>query len=192
LGVKKWGEIPIDRVRSTFETFAEGIAKGDLIRVSDPKVFAKYRAAWDKRWVGTMRDLQREFSRAAATGDSWTAVAKRIRGPLGTLDLPGRRMAPEHFARMYTRTMMTQVANNASTRTATAAGIDKFANLGVSDERQATICRGATAAGAMTLEEWDASEYGRAPRHPNCRCLLAAVPRLDEESLLIQEVGANG
>ena len=65
--VKDWKSIPIERVRATFETFAEGIARGDLTRIT-PATFRKYRAMWDARMVNGMRELQREFSRAAATG----------------------------------------------------------------------------------------------------------------------------
>lgn len=82
----------------------------------------------------------------------------------------------EARARRVVRTESARIDNAVSIGFSESAGISQFVNVGVGDSRQSEICREATVQPAMTLDEWRVSQWGLAPRHPNCRCQMMGVP----------------
>jgi len=179
-GVTDWANVPAARVRDTFRVFEEGIASGRLIRVSDPKVFARWTAEWSDHWAETSRGLQRSFIEGVVMGKSWLDIAHEVTDDLGELKIAGR-MNADDFARGFTRAKLTEIANEASVRGAIEAGLTLFVNQGVPDDRQSEQCAAASEYPAMSMRDWNASPEAPPPRHVlNCRCLLMAVVPMEE------------
>jgi len=140
------------------------------------------------------RGLQEALTKAILKGESAQDAARRLlassdftkafqtagqflRRDVAFSNLPviEQKIAPLHRALRVIRTEIGRVDNVTGISFAEAAGFSKFINIGVGDDRQSDECAAATAADPMTLAEWSAN-LGIAPRHPNCRCGMAAVP----------------
>lgn len=88
----------------------------------------------------------------------------------------GKNLALEDRAQRVARDALANTSNRTYERWTTAAGFDYFVNYNPLDERTTDICESASEQQAMTLEQWDASPYGRPRRHHLCRSHLLAVP----------------
>ena len=173
--VSPFSQRTLSRVLEVFDSFEKGLTERRILRTARPYM-DRWAGEWSDEWTKTARVLQAQFTRAAATGQSWTDTARAITDDLGRLDIAGR-VNPEDFARAFVRTKLTELYNDAGLEIAHDAGIDKFVNVGVPDDRQSEICYLASQVPAQTLEEWERSEFGVPPRHVmNCRCTLVAVP----------------
>jgi len=171
-----WQGLPYERVRGSFDAWQSGIDAGRLFNFGDSARFEALKWQWTGYWMRTAEALQDRFVEAAIKGESWKDLAKASVEDLNTLGLRGR-MNKDAFSDAFTRTKLTEISNAASTGMAADAGIALFANLGIPDDRQSEICAEASERDPMTLEEWDATDLGRPPRHVfNCRCLLLAQP----------------
>lgn len=181
------------RALQTFLRFEDSIRSKRLLNRT-----GRYAERWAEafasdtggNWARVTTRVQAHFVRAAREGWSYRDIAAHMR-EVGELRVLERgvvnvergvfavrgHMSPEAFARGFTRAKANELSNEISVRLGEEAGIDKFANVGVPDERQSEECAAASAMEPMTREEWDASAEGPPPRHVlNCRCTLAAVP----------------
>ena len=132
---------------------------------------------WNQRQVaeGFLKIPEFQFKNLPALGPKGERIFT-MGGKLSPSDALVRR------AHVIARTEMNAVDNRFIQSHAKAHGFELFVNQNgapVSDE-----CIAANAAGAMTLEQWDAG-LGRPPRHPNCDSSLFPVPNdFDEEEIL--------
>jgi len=189
-GVTDWREVPSARIRDTFLSFEDAIRSGSILPGSDAELALKYAGKWTDRMGNALEKIQSKVVGATARGESWIEVANAIQDDLGMLKINGHQ-AIDVFARGYTRQVLTLIANKTSTRSAQMAGIDRFINAGVPDDRQSEECAEASAMDAMTLEEWNAHPVRSPPRHEeNCRCLLMGVVSEVQEEL-VQEAVEN-
>lgn len=182
-GADRWEDLPSERIKAIFGNFETSIRTRTILPTNDAQLMARWAGEWDDRWAEITRGLQTSFIEAAANGDSWLKLAERVTDDIGGLGINGQQNA-DAFARGFTRAKLTEIANAASTRSASMAGITKFVNIGVPDDRQSDECAAASQYEAMTIEEWQASGEGPPPRHVlNCRCLLSGVPVELEETV---------
>lgn len=172
----------LERAAQVFASFEESIKTRTLLKLGGPLegAGANYRAAWgeawDADWTRTVRSLQGTFTRATVQGLDWRKVAPQITDKLGNLDINGK-MDPAVFAEAFARTKITEIMNDSSVAIGAEGEMELFINVGVVDDAQSDECFDACNAGAMTLAEWEASEFGPPPRHVlNCRCTLTPVP----------------
>lgn len=173
--VSPFSQRTLSRVLKTYDAFENGITERRVLRTAAPYM-ERWAGEWSDEWTRTARALQAQFTRAAATGQSWTDTARAISDDLGNLDIAGR-MNPEDFSKAFTRTKLTELYNDAGIELSKKAGIELFVNVGVPDERQSEICFRASQIPAQSLEAWEQSEFGVPPRHVmNCRCSLVGVP----------------
>jgi hypothetical protein len=185
-GVKQWDEIPVSRVKEAFANFQKVIETGKILPLKDAALMERWGGLWNDRMANAMGGIQEKFIEGIARGQSWLDIAKSITSDVGGLDIVGE-MAPEDWARGFTRAKMTEMAVAAGTRSATEAGITRFINIGVPDDRQSDECAAASSQEPMTLEEWDAFSEGPPPRHVfNCRCDLGGVPEFAQEEILAE------
>ena len=117
-----------------------------------------------------LRTLQSEITRGAALGLDGPSIAENLIEASKKLNLDVAD--PEVWANRLVRTEGTRLTNDIGVAFNEDVGIERFWNLGVADERQSDICAEASQQEPMTKDEWAASEFGLAPRHPNCRCQL--------------------
>lgn len=132
---------------------------------------------------------QSTFDRTIPTGGQYLRNDVRIEN----LPLIQQKIAPMARAIRVMRTEFTRLDNIAGITFAQDAGLSSFINIGVGDERQSEICADASTQDPMTLEEWRASRWGLAPRHPYCRCYMQAVPDAVSRNLdspVLGQVGA--
>jgi len=179
---ESWADVPAGKVRAAFQNFEQGLGAGRVLRLSDVDLAMRWAAEWNGNLATISRSLQAEFVRGATLGMSWLDIANQVQTITGDLDIRGR-VAPDVFARGFTRAKLTEIATDTSIQVARAAGITQYVNVGVPDDRQSDECAEASRQPPMTLEEWAESEWGIPPRHVfNCRCDLAGVPddMLDE------------
>lgn len=186
-GVDSWERVPIQRVRDAFANFQTVIESGKILPTKDAALMARWGELWNDRMANAVGSVQEKFVEGIARGQSWLDISQAITSDVGGLDIIGE-MAADDWARGFTRAKMTEMAVAAGTRSAIEAGITRFINIGVPDDRQSEECEHASAQEPMTLEEWGASSEGPPPRHVfNCRCDLGGVPEFAEEEIL-QEV----
>lgn len=163
------------RVLHTIERFNESIRTKTILRVAEP-YRTQWAAEWGDHWTPAVRRIQAEFSRGVLLGSHSNQIADAITSDLGTLNIAGMQDA-DVFARGFVRAKYTELNADFAQVLGKEAGLEQYVSIGVPDDRQSEVCFEASNAGPMTLEEWDASEWGRPPRHVfNCRCSLTAIP----------------
>jgi len=135
-----------------------------------------------------------EFMRASTFDKTFQTAGQFLRKDVAFKNLPmiEQKVTPLFRATRVIRTELGRLDNVAGITFDQAAGMEKFVNLGVGDERQSDICAEATEADPMTLAEWSASEFGIAPRHPFCRCAMFGVPPEVDSNLSILALGEIG
>jgi hypothetical protein len=146
-----------------------------------------------ENWIRALSDhalrpasgLREALAEAVVQGVSIKRAAETFLRHEGLADLPAttRRINDAARATAVVRTELTNIDAAVSIRFAEAAGITRFINLGVGDERQSEICGEATRQPPMTRLEWIASKYGLPARHVNCRCSCAPVPEGIDDTL---------
>lgn len=161
------------------------------------------------RWYGRLRDevmqpqsaLMNALIEARVRGRSLNEAAAILleNDPdLSSLPSVSRRISVEARARAIVRSESNQILNTAGVLFNEQAGIRRFANMGIGDDRQADTCWVAALAKPMRLNEWATYEdggltrpvpwqkrvkerfiprqfIGPAGRHPNCRCHMVGV-----------------
>lgn len=130
-------------------------------------------------FVSMTDSISGKISQGLASGYSSSKIAASIlteAGQINVTDFGAGALNDEAFARALARTSVNQISNEIAVASGLESGMDHFANMGIPDERQSPECEAASNLGALTLAEWDATDVGPAPRHPNCRCRLLPVP----------------
>lgn len=180
-----------DRGERVYQQTQRLLAESQILRVAEP-----YREIWANsftdNWQRVGERTAEIFARAEregltveqvqeqilATGIQDLRVRARVRnGEVVEGDFVIRgHMSPEAWAHGFVRARFTELTTREAIRQAIAAGLRHFANLGVLDDRQSDECYLACQLGAITLEEWLASEEGPPPRHVlHCRCGFIGV-----------------
>jgi hypothetical protein len=173
------GRIPSARqALATFQNFEDGIRAGQLFPRVRRGILGKWSGEFVEYWQPVVREVQSAIVRGQIAGMSGNAIARTLENSLGSVR--GGTNA-QVFSRMLVRTKMTEAAADLSQEMAAEADIDKFANIGTPDDRQAEECYEASQQEPMTWPEWmewtaSNGKGGPAPRHPNCRCSMAPVP----------------
>lgn len=164
-----------DRVLEVVDNFDRSIADRSILRTSDGYTDL-WRQQWNDEWTKAARVIQSKFTAATITGEPWQTVASGLTDELGALKIAGR-VNPEDFARAFVRTKFGELYVDAGIAIGREAGLEKFINVGVPDDRQSEECFNACNRPPMTLEEWNDTDEGQPKRHVfNCRCDLVAVP----------------
>jgi len=166
-----------DLAKRTLANLARSEATGQWLKSETANRYAAaFAEQWEAAFGGTQRGLAQVFTRAAYGGLDWRDVSRNITGGMGDIKVP-QGINPATFAEAFARTKVAEIANESALENAQEGGMELFINVGVVDERQSEECYDACNAGAMTLAEWEASDYGVPPRHEfNCRCDLVPVP----------------
>jgi hypothetical protein len=163
-----------------FSAFQRNIREEKLFSVAGDKVKAwaeKFGTDWDSGFQSTMRGLQDTFTKGTISGLDWRTISKQITGDAGELMTKGEITGTvERFAEVFARTKVAEIDNMASRQLGEDLGMTLYINCGVCDDGQSEICYDACNAGAMSLEDWAASEYGEPLRHVGCRDSLVPVP----------------
>ena len=183
------------RLASMTQTFSDGFRVDLLV-----DGHARWYEELGRTALAPHRGLRNGLFAAQAEGRPLDqAVAAMLKADPGISSLPqnwaSENLSYEARARMVIRTESTRVDNIVSVGFAESAGITKFANVGVGDERQSEVCRIASEADPMTIEQWtryrqNGLYIGTAPRHPNCRCQLMGVfTGFEPSESLLREAG---
>lgn len=187
-----FGKRTASRLTGTVESF-----RGDIAE----RLYQEGFRTWRKRLAdlggSVSSDFERVLYRADALGASQRETVKML---LQSDSFSGKNLPPvgDRFKRiisggtmdediiltrrahMIARTEATATNNAAVERWSKEAGFEKFVNA--NSDPVSPLCKGANAAGAMTAEEWAASEWGWPPRHPNCDSQMIPVPPDAEEA----------
>lgn len=171
------------RAVETFKNLDERIRNRQIL--GDPnmvEVRSQWAKQWNVHWDALSDDLRRRMTRAAITGETINSIASGLVVDLGKLGVAGYQ-DPEAWAKSFVRTTQMQLYTDMSVALSREAGIEKFVNVGVSDERQSLECYEASQEPPKTMEEWDewraSNGRGGRPgyRHVrNCRCVAGPVP----------------
>lgn len=187
-GVSGISRVPVSRIVGTFERFEDAITGRKILKRLEP-YRESFGARWQDHWTPVVRKVQAEFTRAQFTGASTNNLAAKLQNDLGSFNVSGH-MDPEKFSRKFVRGMFAELDNDAAQSIAKAAGLDKFVNIGIADDRQSEACFEACNAGAMTMDEWNewtssTGSGGPAPRPPApgapaewCRCSMQSIPNV--------------
>lgn len=125
---------------------------------------------WDQRTLAKdfLRDPQFQFANLPSIGERGERIFS-LGGRLAPSDALIRR------AHTIARTETTAITQSMHRGWTEEAGMDLAINY--NGDPVSEICISATEQDPMTFEEWDKSEWGSPPRHPNCDSILVAVPR---------------
>ena len=171
------------RIAQTFRRYDGLLQDGAILRGPYWQI---ERGRWAREFEDRAREVtgrvQRDLTKAIGTTGETTprdiaaSVRPLIEGSTG-------RMDAETWARSFARTNQQQLYGDFAEQLAIDAGIDKFINVGVPDDRQSQECYEASQQPPMTMAEWDgwtaSNGKGGRPgsRHVfNCRCIGGAVP----------------
>ena len=173
------------------------------------KSFRSGFSAWQEDLKKISADLHRDMSRSLiqAQQNGWdrtTLANKILKSPsMGWKNLPQigpkahkiythsgalpEASALRRRAHVIARTNLTAARNQAQQDFAEEVGFTHYIN--VNADPVSPLCKGANSEPPLTREEWEATEWGWAPRHPNCDSDMLAVPteQIEDTAQVIAE-----
>lgn len=138
-----------------------GIPTNMLERVVNSQLSLSRAQGMAESMVAPMRETMFE---GILTGKSSDEIARSVRGVIDTSDYKARAMS---------RTMLTEVSNEAEKRTLESTGLKKYRYVATLDERTCPVC--GKLDGQVFLLDNAQPGVNFPPMHRNCRCVHTAV-----------------
>lgn len=194
--VSRFGVVSAQKLTAIANALDEGF-RPDLLSAGRAKWYARIRDEVMQPHSALMNALIEARVRGRSINES-AAILLEADPDLSSLPKITRKISVEARARMIIRSESNQILNTAGVLFNEQAGIRKFANMGIGDDRQADTCWVAALAKPMRLDQWATYEdgglvrpvpwqkrvkerfipkqfIGPAGRHPNCRCHMVGV-----------------